>query len=65
MEPANRAIAKMWKHRGHECIVFKRGNQWVITLTKENRTLNEAIVESPGEAIRLADEWFQGLTLAG
>jgi hypothetical protein len=62
----NRTIAKLWKRTdGHECLVHKCGNEWLVTLTLDGRVIREATIESPGEALRLSEEWFRALTSAG
>ena len=66
MENANRAIARMWKHAdGYECYVRKRGNDWLLTLEKSGRVVKESLVESPGDAIRQAEELRRTMIAAG
>ena len=57
MENANRTIAKMWTRKGgYECYVHKRGDEWLLTLSKSGQVVKELTVESPGDAIRLSEE---------
>lgn len=66
METANRTIAKMWNHGdGHECYLRKIGNVWMLTLERAGTILNEMPVDSPGEAIRQADELRRNLLARG
>jgi len=56
MELTHRTIARMWKDvSGYECYLLKSGDEWVLTLEREDRVLKESTVESPGEAIRLSE----------
>jgi hypothetical protein len=62
METASRTIARMWDDiKGYECFVRKRGDDWVLTLERAGEIIREATVESPGEAIRLSEEYKKGV----
>jgi hypothetical protein len=59
------AIATMWKHKSHTCVLLKRGAHWVVTLEKPSGVVIESIEESPAAAIAQADEWFYEVMRSG
>jgi hypothetical protein len=63
MENASRTIALMWKdvRGGLKCVLHRREDAWILSVERHGRTLRETVVESPGEAIRLAQAFREEL----
>jgi len=64
MQRANEAIALLWKDAPHRlrCYVGTRDDdRHILIVEKRGRGLVEVAIESPGEAIRLAQELYEEL----